>query len=240
MKLIYKDGFQYIKYEQGKAKIIFFTAYNDTDFNMLSQEFDNNINKVKEMFNLGGIGYSKQIHGDTINAYDGTVRCGDAIITEEKQIGIGIFTADCVPVLIYDKRQEVCAAVHSGWKGTYSKITFSTIKQMLLHYGCRAEDIFVYIGPHMRNCCYEVGQELIDKFTSEEIYKGHDIVTDRKLNLAKCIELQCFEAGISKDNIHDANLCTGCPEELTGTKLHSYRRMRDKSGRLFSLIYIEE
>ncbi|WP_163194048.1 peptidoglycan editing factor PgeF [Clostridium thermarum] len=240
MKIDYMDEFQYIKFVQGKANIIFFTAYNDADFNMMSDNFTNNINKVQEMFCLRDVGYSKQVHGDVINIYDGLVKCGDAILTKEKRVAIGVFTADCVPVIIYDGARDLCAAVHSGWKGTYSQISYSTINKMLQEFGSKAEDISVYIGPHMRCCCYEVGQELIDKFTSDDLYKSDEIIVDRKLNLAKCIELQCIKAGVSKDKIYDVNLCTGCSERTSGIKLHSYRRRKEQSGRLFSLVYMDE
>lgn len=240
MEIIYNEGFQYIRYKEGKANIIFFTAHNNADFNMMSQGFKENINKVKRIFNLEEIGYSKQIHSSIINIHDGNVRCGDAIITDKKENGIGIFTADCVPVLLYDSKKEVCAAVHSGWKGTFSKITCNTIENMLQQFGCDAKNITAYIGPHIRNCCYEVGDELIEKFKSETSYKGYSIVTGRKLDLTKCIKLQCIEAGIKEDKVYDTNLCTGCSDESKGIMLHSYRKMKENSGRLFSLIYMKD
>ena len=240
MEIIYKDSMQYISYKQGKANIKFFTAYNNIDFNMLCQDFEKNINRIKELFALEDIGYCKQIHSDIVNTYDGTLKCGDAIITDEKQKAVGVFTADCVPVLLYDKEKEVCAAVHSGWKGTFSKITYSTINEMIEKYGCAAESISVYIGPHIRSCCYEVGFELIEKFTSDKTYQGYNIILDGKLDLAKCIRLQCLEAGVTEDSIHDTSLCTSCSEASKDIKLHSYRKMKDKSGRLLSLIYIEK
>ena len=240
MEVVYKDSVQYISFKQGKANIKFFTAYNNTDFNMLCQDFDKNINSIKELFSLEDFGYCKQIHSDIINIYDGTLKCGDAIITDEKQKAIGVFTADCVPVLLYDAEKEVCAAVHSGWKGTYSKITYKVIAEMIEKYGCAAENISAYIGPHIRSCCYEVGSELIEKFSLDQTYQGHKIILNGKLDLLQCIRLQCLEAGIAEDSIYDTSLCTSCSETSKEIKLHSYRKMKEKSGRLLSLIYIEK
>jgi len=231
---------QFLKLINDKGRIIFFTAENDADFYMHSDNFRHNIDKVKTLFNLKDVGFSKQIHSDIVNIYDGTVKEGDALITKEKNVAIGVFTADCVPVLIYDKEKQVCAAIHSGWKGTYNRITAKTIEIMAKKYNCSMESLYVYIGPHIGGCCYQVGEELIEKFSLDEVYKGWDIIEENRLNLSKCIKAQCYNKGIILEHIYDVNLCTFCSEEKKAVKLHSYRKLKGKSGRLLSLIYVED
>lgn len=200
----------------------------------------NFLNKVKGLFNLKDLGYSKQIHSDIVNIYDGTIKEGDALITDDKNVAIGVFTADCVPVLIYDKEKQVCAAIHSGWKGTYNHITAKTIEVLEEKYHCGMEDLYVYIGPHIGSCCYQVGEDLIEKFSLDIVYKGWKVVEDNRLDLSQCIKSQCYNKGIMAEHIYDVNLCTLCSEEKTGVKLHSYRKHKEKSGRLLSLIFIED
>lgn len=240
MKLSNERNLQFIKILNDKGRIIFFTAENDGDFDILSKSFQQNINNVKSLFNLKDLGFSKQTHSDIVNIFDGTVKEGDALVTNARKVAVGVFMADCVPVLIYDKEKQVCAAVHSGWKGTYSHITAKTIETLVEKYHCNLEDIYIYIGPHIGGCCYQVGQELIEKFSSDELYKEWNIIEDNRLNLSNCIKAQCLNKGINLEHIYDLDLCTLCSEEKSGIKLHSYRKLKEKSGRLLSLIYIED
>lgn len=240
MDLSNEKQLQFVKILNDKARIIFFTAENGADFHILSKNFRQNINKVKDLFNLKDLGFSKQIHSDIVNIYDGTVKEGDALITKEKNVAVGVFTADCVPVLIYDKEKQVCAAIHSGWKGTYNQITANTIRILVDKYNSRRDDLYVYIGPHIGGCCYQVGEELIDKFSLDEAYRGWNVIEDNRLNLSSCIKAQCHNEAIISEHIYDINLCTLCSEEKNAVKLHSYRKLKEKSGRLLSLIYVED
>ena len=97
-------------------------------------------------------------------------------------------------------------------------------------YGC--ENIKVIIGPHVRQCCYEVSEDLVEKF-SEEF--GKDVCNGRMLNLEKCVEIQ-LKGIVKKENITSTRICTYCEKEV---KMHSYRENQEKSGRLFSSIFID-
>lgn len=85
---------------------------------------------------------------------------GDGIVTNEKSTIIGAFTADCVPVILIDEVNNVIAAVHSGWKGTFNSISAIAVEKMISEYGSNVKNIKAYIGPHIRQCCYEVSEEL--------------------------------------------------------------------------------
>ena len=90
----------------------------------------------------------------------------DALITGERGVRIGVKTADCVPVLLYDPEIPAAAAVHSGWKGTVANISALTVKRMTEAYGARPRDIKAVIGPCIHMEAFEVGDELYDIFSA--------------------------------------------------------------------------
>ena len=148
----------------------------------------------------------------------------------------GIFTADCVPVILVDTSKNVIAAIHSGWKGTNTLIVSKTIERMKETYGTLTKNIKAYIGPHIGGCCYEVSKELIEEFTSKEIYSNIKISDNNKLDLEKCIIAQLNEKGIKQKNIKITNACTSCSKEY---ELYSYRNSENNNGRMFSFVYIK-
>ena len=162
---------------------------------------------------------------------------GDAIITSQKNIAVGVFTADCTPVLLVDKTRNVVAAVHSGWKGTYKSITLKTINKMISEFFCSPQDIEVFIGPHIKKCCYEVSEELKEKFINEkkDIHKDK-LFSGRNLSMEECILDDLKKCNINDKNINILDECTYCSKDI---KLHSYRRTNGDYGRLFSFIVIK-
>lgn len=73
-----------------------------------------------------------------------------------------VLAADCVPVLMYDPRVRVIAAVHAGWRGTVGRITAKTVERMREEFGCDPRDVIVGIGPSIGPCCFEVGEEVVE------------------------------------------------------------------------------
>lgn len=230
------DDFEFISFESGRAKVYFSTSKGNLDFNKNKKEGLDNLNKLKKWFDVKEVGYLNQIHSDIIYVFDGNMYDGDAIITDKKKIAIGVFTADCVPVLIYDKKLNISSAVHSGWKGTIKCIVKKTIDKMIYSYGSNIDDIIVWIGPHNKECCYEVSEDLIEKFKNIDIYKEININKGRYLSLEKCILGQLDTIGINKNNVILLNKCTYCDRE---NGFFSYRRDNDKSGRMFSFIIVK-
>ena len=231
------NNYEFIKFQHDDAVIVFSTAKNGLNFNKNDEEGLQNLEKIKEYYNLQGIGYLNQIHSDLIFNFDGNIRDGDALITDRIKIAVGVFTADCVPVILVDTRASVIAAIHSGWKGTKSMIVNKTIEKLKENYGSRTNDIRVYIGPHIGGCCYEVSSELIEEFTREDIYSNIKISNNNKLDLEKCILAQLKEKNIKKENIRSTNICTACNKEY---KLYSYRFSENKQGRMFSFVYLKQ
>ncbi|QGU95271.1 peptidoglycan editing factor PgeF [Clostridium bovifaecis] len=230
------NGYKFIGFEDEKFHIYFSTAEKNLNFNKNTSEGISNLENLRIWFGLDSIGYLNQTHSDIVYAYDEEVHDGDAIITDKKNIGIGVFTADCIPILIYDKDKEVIAAIHSGWKGTLKCIVQKAIDKMILKYNTDARDLVVYIGPHNMQCCYEVSDDLIEEFKKQEIYQNINIAKNRNLSLQSCIISQLLEKEVNLEQINPLNICTYCSNEYS---LHSYRKDKEESGRMFSFIFIK-
>ena len=230
------NNYELLKFKYDNAVILFSTAKNELNFNKNTEEGLLNLEKIKEHYDLHSIGYLNQIHSDLIFNFDGNIKDGDALITDRTKTCIGVFTADCVPVILVDTKKGVVAAIHSGWKGTKALIVKKTIERLQENYDSEPKDIRVYIGPHIGGCCYEVGKELIEEFTSEDIYSNIIISNNNKLDLEKCILAQLNEKGIKKENVSTTNTCTSCNKQY---ELYSYRSSENKQGRMFSFVYLK-
>ena len=127
-----------------------------------------NLNYVKKKINskINDITLLYQVHSTKffiINKFPQKKLIGDALITNIKNLPIGILTADCAPILILDNNKKIIAAVHSGWKGAYKNIVIKVLKKFI-KLGSKKKDIIVAIGPTIRQHNYEVGKEFKDKF----------------------------------------------------------------------------
>lgn len=228
------ENYEFITEDLGTAVVVFSTAVGGLNFYASSGEGMESIDKLKSWFPIDDVAFLKQIHSDVVYT-EGYKGCeGDAIMTDKPNVAVGVFTADCVPVILYDPVQKAAAAVHSGWKGTYSLIVSKTIDKMKLSYGTSPSDLKAFIGPNMRECCYEVSEELIMKFRESDYYSDTDAFCGRKLSMEKCILKQLENQGVSAGNINVAGLCTSCSE----VELYSYRG-GEKDKRLFSFIYVK-
>lgn len=103
-------------------------------------------------------------------------------------------------------------------------------------YNSKVEKLVVYIGPHIRKCCYEVSEELKEQF-SERFGIEEKLFDGRNLSLEECINNDLINSGVLEENINSLGICTNCEKEI---KLHSYRKSNGAYGRLFSFVYIKE
>ena len=236
MKDLIKDNMKFLAYNDNNIFINFSTAFNNVDFKKSTEEGKENIERIKELFNLDEILYLNQVHSDkiidcknNIIKFKGNVD-GDSLVTDKENVGIGVFAADCTPVIVYDKDKKVISAIHSGWRGTFDEITKKTCEYMIKEYNCK--DLKVIIGPHIRQCCYEVSIELAEKFKEKF---GEEVVNNRNLSLEECIIKQ-LENIVDKNNIISVNKCTYCDDSY---KFHSFRKTGQNSGRLFAFIFIK-
>jgi hypothetical protein len=190
-------------------------------------------------FNFENLSSNIQIHSDIVNVIDkdniGQKVDGDALITNIKNVPLLIFTADCVPIAIIDKKNKAIGIAHAGWRGTYDKIAQNTIECMSDNYFTNAQDVVCVIGPSIGPCCYEVSKELIEKFNTIVTNKEEKfyIIKEEKyyLDLWKINEYILKCAGVKEENIINLNICTSCRCD----KFHSYRK-HDKTPKRIGMI----
>ncbi len=167
------------------------------------------------------------------NIKDAVEDC-DALITDTKGIMLTILTADCVPILLYDTKKKVIAAIHAGWRGTQKRITQKTVHQMVQTYHCNPKDIIAGIAPAIGRCCYEVGKEVAQHFFDvPESFTVKNI--KYMLDLPYLNKQQLLEAGVQETNIEMSGVCTACKKN----RFFSYRKEDCCTGRFMSLIGME-
>ncbi len=180
------------------------------------------------------IRFMQQVHGDNIAIVDEsspeTLPDCDAIVTNRPGIALAVMVADCIPMLLFDKKKGVAAAVHAGRNGTFLNIGAKCVKTMVERFGCRSGDIYAEMGPSIRACCYEISEEmarLVRKSFGESYMNG------RYLDLQSLNRDRLLEAGLREDRIDISDICTCC-----STDHFSYRR-EGTTGRFAGAIWIE-
>lgn len=163
---------------------------------------------------------------------DGT----DAVMTRCGNLCIGVSTADCIPVLLYDRRNRAAAAVHAGWRGTVCYIVRKAVGAMNQAFGTLPENIMAVIGPGISLKNFEVGQEVYDAFAAS----GHNMNAiaakyDKwHLNLPMANKLQLEAAGVHPANITMTAVCTYDAVD----DYFSARRLGTASGRIYTGIVL--
>lgn len=190
----------------------------------------------------------RQVHGKDILVLDQPnpdlshfleVEC-DAIVTNQPGIMIGILVADCFPVLLYDPRRQVAAAVHVGWRGAAAGIIDRTVSAMHDLFGCPPEELLAAIGPGIGAHHYEVDRPVREAFRAgsghwEEIAK--EVALGKwLLDLRRSCQLQLATAGLVPERVTAAEECTCCHREL----FFSYRRDGGQTGRQLGFISLQK
>jgi YfiH family protein len=184
----------------------------------------------------------------------------DGMMTDDPGVMLGIQTADCVPVLVRDRRTNAVAAFHAGWRGTLKRIVEGGIGKMQLEFGSRPEELEAAIGPAIGACCYAVGEEVRSEFLSQfsyapelfsEVYDsdpvkekypllfltarapGHsNMGPNLHLDLIEANRRQLLDAGLRPQSIATAYRCTNCEPEM----FFSYRAEQGFCGRMMGVI----
>jgi YfiH family protein len=212
----------------------------------------------------------RQIHSDMVRIVNtansepsGEAPQGDAVLTNEPGLLLVVQTADCVPLLLADKKQVAIAAIHAGWRGTLQRISEKALGRMQMEFGTRPQDVIAALGPGIGQCCFEVGPEVVAQFAAKfpeagEWFKGpfdslargenepnwlpwltkrppgHPLPQPRAhLDLIAANRAILIAAGILPDNISSCGFCTACRTDL----FFSYRRER-VTGRMMAAIGI--
>jgi YfiH family protein len=210
----------------------------------------------------------RQIHSNNVilagaaDARREQPRSADGLMTDEPGVLLAIQTADCIPVLIADRKRRAVAAFHAGWRGTAKRIVESGISRMRLEFGSRPEDLIAAIGPGIGPCCYAVGEETLSEFESQfayarelfrEVYDSNPVrtkypmlfLTQRApghspigpslhLNLVEANRRQLLAAGLKPGAIKIVGGCTSCHREF----FFSHRGSEGHAGRMMSVIGI--
>jgi hypothetical protein len=191
----------------------------------------------------------KQVHGNTVRVLRrgevpedaaGMRPDGDAIVSNHPGLVLAVMVADCVPILIVDRRQGAAAAVHAGWRGTCARVAPAAIDVMRREFGTRPDDLIAAIGPSVGPEDYEVGDALLDAFRAA----GHDSrdadrwfirsTTKPHLDLWTANGDQLIAAGVKSDRVFSCGLSTVAHPEV----FDSYRVDGDRAGRMAALVVV--
>ena len=164
----------------------------------------------------------------------------DALMTDVAGVCIGVSTADCIPVLLYDKAHHAVCAIHAGWRGTVKRIVEKAVKTMTAVYGSRPSELLAQIGPGIHLESFEVGDEVYEAFANEgfameTISRKYPAANDSDcekwhIDLPACNRQQLLEAGLPSSQISVSDVCTfqQCDTYF------SARRLGINSGRIFT------
>jgi hypothetical protein len=207
----------------------------------------------------------RQVHSDIVRFVDSPAKAllaGDGLITATPGLLLGIQTADCLPVILVDPKRRAVGVFHAGWRGTVKRIVEKGVGEMRRCFGSRPRDLKAAIGPGVRGCCYEVGEEVRAQFESQFAYAaklfreveesdpvrekypmlfltarapGHsDLPRKIFLDLVEANRQQLLAVGVPARSIEASPLCTSCRTDL----LFSYRAEKGRTGRMMGVVGI--
>ena len=172
----------------------------------------------------------------TVNERQQALEGVDALMTHLKGVCIGVSTADCIPILLYDPTHHAGCAIHAGWRGTVKRIAEQAVEQMNAAYGTQPADIIAQIGPGIHLDSFEVGDEVYDAFAQEGF--DMELISKKRekwhIDLPACNRLQLLSKGVSVNHIATSPVCTFQQADL----FFSARRMGINSGRIFTAIIL--
>jgi len=192
----------------------------------------------------------QQVHGNTIVCIDETnlneqFENTDGLITQLKGIALGTRVADCQGILLYDPEHQVIGNIHSGWRGTLQRIGSHAVQIMQETYHTQPQNLKVYLSPSIHQCCFEIWEEVKQKFEKEfseipfdDLLKKGDFKEEQKyyLDLIALNRRVLNNLWIPEENISASELCSCCHKET----IHSYRGDKETSGRNLCLMMIKK
>lgn len=214
-------------------------SFNVGDDRSAVIENRNRLSKLTEV-SLDHWVFCRQVHGCRIQYagrcewgrgaydYESAIPRTDALITEEGSTAIGILTADCLPVVMVAGSKRICAVAHAGWRGLLYGVVPRTYNILKMRAGKGFEDIEVFIGPHIRSCCFRVGEDIARMFPretwgiNEYSSQGQGI----NISLESALITQLAREGVPESNIKSVKICTSCDD-----RYFSYRREKGNTGR---------
>lgn len=221
---------------------VFYTFSDENDGNLAFHVEDNEINVIKNRQNLAlklgynyeDLVYMNQIHSANIIVVDENspklVDNCDSIITRSKNLPLMVMVADCIPILMFDDKQGIIAAIHAGRNSTFLEISKKTAEIFIEKFSSNPEDINVVLGASIQKCCYEVSEDL-SKIVENSF--GKEFVENNYIDLQGINKKQLNDLGIK--NIEISNICTKCGDK----PYFSYRKDK-KTGRFAGIIILKD
>lgn len=159
----------------------------------------------------------------------------DALFSADKSVALGIKVADCLPITMIDPAHSVIANVHSGWRGAVQRIAGEAVDSVERQTSFRVADAVAFLGPSIRVCCFEVGDEVVEALRGS--YGDIEAFVDRSgrkphVDLPGLTAALLHARGFAPGSVHDSGLCTRCD----GSIFHSYRRDREGRGRNLAIV----
>lgn len=197
--------------------------------------------------NLDRLVCGVQVHGTKIalveetavgsGAYslNGAITETDALITNKAGIILATFTADCIPVFVYDPVTPAIAIVHAGWRGTINGITTLAIRRMTDEFGTIPGNCLVAIGPSICGACFRVDRQLAERFGRIHAQTVTENEFESRVDLQAFIRSDLTGIGVSSDRIYQARLCTSCQPD----HFFSYRADHGVTGRMMGIIALD-
>jgi len=208
---------------------------------------------------------AKQVHSAVIHHITSVPESpltGDGLITNLPGVVLTVRTADCIPVLIADRKRKAVGAFHAGWRGTFARIVEKGIGEMRAKFESEPKDLVAAIGPGVHRCCYEVDEDFKPRWAAqfayvdelfEEVFDSNSLhvkypllfmnqrapghgapAMKLHLDLIEANRRQLLDAGVPAKNIWISDLCTSCRTDL----LFSHRAEHGKTGRMMAAIAI--
>jgi len=173
----------------------------------------------------------QQVHGDRVErvAKPGRYENTDGLVTNVRGIVLTIQVADCLPVFLYDPLRNAVGLVHAGWRSTELGIVSKGVAKMAHHFQTNPTDLWVFFGPSIGPCCYEIGPEAARRFSAKYISQG-------RLDLWQCNRDQLLDAGVLPHKIEMSCLCTVCRPEW----FFSHRASGGRTGRMMAVIGLRD
>ena len=186
-----------------------------------------NLSRIRSAMGDRPSAWVRQVAGDeSVRVSEaGFAGIADALITERCSLPLVVGVADCVPVAIAG--EESVGMVHSGWRGTLAGIPGKTARELNGEAESSTDSCTAYIGPCIRQCCYEVSEELAETFAEKF---GREVVDGRYLSMPDVIRRDLEDVGV--ENVYDLGLCTGCRPDL----FYSHRMQKPVTGRNLAAI----
>lgn len=190
-------------------------------------------------FGFEHLTFGQQVHGARVHVmtsmeagrgrarFEDGLPGADGLIVREPGLAVGVYVADCVPLVMYDPERRVAAVVHAGWRGTAAGIAGEAVRVLTETLGVHPETLHVGVGPAIGRCCYDVSAEVARAVGVAELRDGKWYA-----DLAEANYQQLMAAGVASNHIELSGVCTACRAD----EFYSERKLGRPTGRFAAII----